>query len=179
MNRLVSSRLWLGLVIGLALGALVGGEIFGRPVYSFASDRIEVGYSVPDFKLSSLDGKATSLIDFRGHPLILNFWASWCDPCREEMPLLQQVYEDLGDRIFVVGINYAESSSQVLSFTHTIEVTFPILLDSKGEVTERYQIAGFLTTFFVSSEGKLVAYHLGELTSDALSSYLQMLGVEP
>jgi thiol-disulfide isomerase/thioredoxin len=165
--------------MGLAIGMLLGGMILSRPVSLFASDRIEVGYSVPDFKLSSLDGMATSLIDFRGRPLILNFWASWCGPCREEMPLLQQVYEGLGDRIFVVGINYAEPSSHVLSFTHTIGVTFPILLDSKGEVAKRYQIAGFPTTFFLNSEGKLVAYHVGALTPDMLSTYLRVLGVEP
>lgn len=81
--------------MGLILGMGFGGVILIRPVSLFASDRIEVGYSVPDFKLTSLDGTTTSLIDFRERPLILNFWASWCEPCREEMPSLQQVYEGL------------------------------------------------------------------------------------
>lgn len=165
--------------MGLALGMLLGGVILRLSVSLFASERIEVGYSVPDFKLSSLDGTEKSLTDFRGRPLILNFWASWCEPCREEMPLLQQVYEGSGGRIFVVGINYAESFSQVLSFTYAIGGTFPVLLDSKGEVTERYQVAGFPTTFFVNPDGKLAAYHVGALTPNMLSTYLEVLGVEP
>lgn len=165
--------------MGLALGMLMEGMILSRPAPLFAFARIKMGYTVPDFKLSSLGDMAKSLPDFRGHPFILNFWASWGEPCCEEMPLLQQVYEDLGDRIFVVGINYAESSSKVLSFVRTTGVTFPILLDPKGEVTERYQVTGFPTTFFVNSEGKLVAYHVGVLTSDMLSTYLEVLGVKP
>lgn len=165
--------------MGLILGMGFGGVILIRPVSLFASDRIEVGYSVPDFKLTSLDGTTTSLIDFRERPLILNFWASWCEPCREEMPSLQQVYEGLEDRIFIVGINYAESSSHVLSFTHAIGVTFPVLLDSKGEVAESYRIVGFPTSFFVNSEGKLAADHVGVLTPDMLSTGLEVLGVKP
>ncbi|MCX8026162.1 MAG: TlpA family protein disulfide reductase, partial [Thermanaerothrix sp.] len=137
------------------------------------------GYSVPDFRLSLLDGTVKSLVDYRDQPMILNFWASWCEPCRKEMPLLQQVHEGFGDRIFVVGINYAEPSSKVLSFVQALGITFPILLDSRGEVTERYQVAGFPTTFFVNPNRKLVAYHVGELTPTILSTYLRLLEVEP
>ncbi|KPV41781.1 hypothetical protein AN478_01335 [Thiohalorhabdus denitrificans] len=119
----------------------------------------------PEIELPNLDGETRSLSDLRGKVVLVNFWASWCPPCREEMPSMQRLYEDLQDRDFeILAVNVGEQEPTVFSFTQgelDTEITFPILLDSGGELIERYPVQGLPTTFLVDRQGRLAYKAMG------------------
>ncbi|WP_299028123.1 TlpA disulfide reductase family protein [uncultured Thermanaerothrix sp.] len=178
MKRVLYYPLVMIAGVALLLGLLLGVRILLGSAVS-PSVGVEVGHPIPDFRLVALDGQIKSKADFEGHPLVLNFWASWCAPCRDEMPLLQRLYETHVDEINVVGINYAEARSRVLDFVQSLGISFPILLDEDGKVNDLYQVPGYPLTLFVNQNGVLIAYHLGQLTPEMLSDYLRVLGVVP
>jgi len=114
------------------------------------------GFSAPDFLLQDLSGQEINLQDFRGQAIILNFWATWCPPCKAEMPDLEQVnlqYQNKG--LVVIGINRTdqENYSEVPEFIVTNKITFPILLDSTGEIAQKYDVSALPTTFFIFPDG--------------------------
>ncbi len=113
-------------------------------------------FLAPDFDLTTLDGENLSLSDLRGSPAIINFWASWCPPCRAEMPALQQVfndYEDLGLIIAAINATNQDSISEAASFVSENNLTFPIPLDKTGSVSRSYNLHSLPTTVFVDSQG--------------------------
>ena len=113
-----------------------------------------VGNVAADFQLENLEGQSTSLSDFRGNPVLLNFWATWCGPCISEMPHLQQVYEEWSDKgLVVLTINMGESHSEVKSFLQAHNLSLPVLFDTKENVAQKYNISGIPTTFFINGDG--------------------------
>ena len=140
------------LIITLALlvPVLVITGCAGNP----GSKAATVGQPAPDFTLSDLDGNSVSLTDFAGKPVLVNFWNTGCPPCREEMPYLQQVYdENIGTELVMLTINIAESADTVKDFFQDRNLSLPVLLDSDTAVTRRYDIQGIPTTFFIDKEG--------------------------
>jgi len=108
----------------------------------------------PDFSLPALDGGAQNLRDYRGQVVVLNFWASWCGPCRAEMPDLQAVYSELRGRGFVVlGLNQSEPRDRVEGFAREFGLTFPILLDESRSVARQYGVRALPTTFMIDGGG--------------------------
>ncbi|MGB9722676.1 MAG: peroxiredoxin family protein [Chloroflexia bacterium] len=117
------------------------------------------GQEAPDFALPALTGETLRLSDFRGRPVLVNFWNSWCPPCRTEMPELQRVHEALGDRVVILAVNllYPEDRPEdVRAFAQEQGLTFPILLDSDGRVTVDYRVASLPTSFFIDGRGKII-----------------------
>jgi len=114
------------------------------------------GFIAPDFTLGSLNSTEFTLSDFRGRPVVINFWASWCPPCRAEMPAFQEAYiEFLSRDLIFVGIN-ATNQDQLTSveeFTKNNNLTFPILLDRSGSVSSLYNIHSLPTTIFIDRSG--------------------------
>jgi peroxiredoxin len=134
------------------------------------------GALAPDFSLTTLDAQASSLGDLRGQTVLINFWATWCPPCRAELPALQAAYERYGDRVAFLGVDVKESSDAVASFIPQFGLTFPILLDSDGAVSDRlYQVRGIPTTLFLSPDGTVSARHVGPLTEADIERYLAPL----
>src|SRR5690606_35153974 len=106
------------------------------------------GALAPDFVLVEPGtGDHVSLSDFRGQPVVLNFWATWCVPCRTEMPDLQDAHNE--EDVVVLGVNWQESESVVQGFLDEFELTFPIALDREGGVREHYGVVGLPATFFI------------------------------
>lgn len=130
------------------------------------------GETAPEFLLIGLDGKQYRLDDFRGKRVVLNFWATWCAPCRIEMPLLQNFYEQHKRQIVVVGINMGEDKAPVQAFIDELKITFPILLDEEQATAKRYRVVGLPSTFFIDTQGIVRATHVGGLSSEMLESYL-------
>ena len=115
----------------------------------------------PDFKLSLLNGGETSLSDFSGKPVMLNFWATWCPPCREEMPYLQQIHEQRSADVVVLTVNMAENPGDVEEFIREFGLSFPVLLDSNGDVAQQYGVRAIPTTFFIDKSGILQGVKIG------------------
>ena len=133
-----------------------------------------VSDSAPDFALKNLQGEEVRLSDFQGRPVLINFWATWCPPCRTEMPVIETAWQKYQDEGFVVlAVDVQESAGQVQHFVDSLGLTFPILLDSTAKVaSEFYRIRAFPTSFFVGRDGRLVATHRGTMTEQVLQQYM-------
>lgn len=127
----------------------------------------QVGKTAPDFKLLGLDGKTVSLRDFRGQPVMLNFWASWCGPCRYEMPFFEQIHAEWsGKGLVILAVNIGENVTTVREFIDESGFTFPILLDSNQNVTLRYNVRSIPTTFFLDRSGVIQDVKVGAFISE-------------
>jgi peroxiredoxin len=117
----------------------------------------------PAFDLAGPDGKRVRLSDFLGKPLIVNFWATWCPPCRAEMPSIQRAWEQLqGEGIGVIAINVGEDADTIRQFTDRSPVTFPLPMDLDSRVVQSWPVRGLPTTFVVDPEGRLAYIATGE-----------------
>ena len=109
----------------------------------------------PALDVLDMAGRRVSLADFKGRVLVLNFWASWCEPCRAEMPTLQQLPLVLGeDRVAVLGINFKEGPRRIAQFTQAAGVTLPVALDPQGEVARAWGVKVFPTTVLIDPSGR-------------------------
>jgi len=137
-----------------------------------------VGAQAPDFALLDLEGELVRLTDLRGQPILINFWATWCGPCRLEMPIMQQRFEEFGDQgLIVLAVNFDEPQSIVQAFNSEIGLTFPILLDPGAEVQRLYRMRGYPASFFVDQDGIIQAHHVGLMTEDQLDENLALIGI--
>ena len=150
-----------------------GTAVVAQP--SGASDRPEVGERAPNFTLANLEGNEVSLADFRGQPVIINFWATWCGPCRIEMPELQETFEERQeDGLVILAVNLQESPEMARRFFYDdLGLTFTPLLDREGQVANRYGVFNLPTTFFVNPEGTITVVHRGLLTGGQIEGYMQ------
>ncbi|MGM9923401.1 MAG: redoxin domain-containing protein [Bacillus sp. (in: firmicutes)] len=143
-----------------------------------AADNIgtEKGQAAPDFSLTALDGKTVKLSDFRGQKVVLNFWATWCSPCREEMPDLQAFYSKNQDKnLTILAVNMTnqhETLDQVAQFADDYNLTFPIPLDEKNAVGQSYQIMTIPTSFLIDSKGIIHKKILGPVNQAMLSELI-------
>ncbi len=134
---------------------------------------LEVGQLAPDFILQFADGTKTKLSDWQGQPVVLNFWATWCAPCREEMPEFVAAYERYqDDGLVIVGVNAQESASQAAGFIEDFNMAFPVALDARGDVQQLYNVRGLPTTVFIDREGRIVERWAGLLRASALEELL-------
>jgi peroxiredoxin len=135
----------------------------------------------PAFSLPTLEGTPISLADYRGKVVVLNFWASWCPPCRAEMPSMDQLYRSMKDKDFTVLAVNVESGgkSAVSSFMKKIPLSFPVLLDDTQNVSELYQVSGLPQTFIINKHGEIVQRVTGGIdwnapkTREYITSLLQ------
>lgn len=138
-----------------------------------------VGAPAPSFDLETPGGQRVRLADLRGKVAVLNFWATWCAPCRLEMPDLEARAVADPDRLAVVGINFDESAAEVEAFRKEVGVTFPLVLDPGGKVQRLYRVLGYPTTFFLDEEGIIRIQHIGLMSASQIDEYLEEMGLEP
>lgn len=131
----------------------------------------------PDFQLVNLEGETVALSDHRGSVVLVNFWATWCPPCRAEMPLLQEFAERYDQQMVVLAVNSGEDEPVVRNFVETTGLDLVFLLDPTNSVATLYRVRGFPTSLFIDENGILQATHIGELDETLLMSYLQKVGV--
>ena len=167
----------VGLAVGLAFfnvpeRAPAGeGESLAPGVAAF------VGSQAPDFELASLDGDLVRLSELRGKVVLLNFWATWCSPCRVEMPDLQERARRWPDRLAVVGVDFDEPEADVRAFRDELGLTFPLVLDPGARVQELYRIVGYPTSVFIDEGGFVRIQHVGLMSPEQLDDYLSQMGI--
>jgi len=131
----------------------------------------QTGFQAPDFELVSLDGELFRLSELRGRPALVNFWASWCVPCRSEMPALERVYQkyrDQGFLILAVNATHQDDLDKARAFTAELGLSFPTLLDQSGEVSKLYQVRALPSSFFIDARGVIQDVIIGGPMAEAL-----------
>ena len=171
------------LIVGLFLvvwgiSMMMGGNDNGGGAEA-ANTAPVVGSYAPNFTAKTLDGKNITLRDYRGKPLLLNFWATWCPPCRAEMPLLQQYYSKHQNDYNMLAVNAAEPPAQVQAFIQQQGFTFTVVLDPQQAIVSKYRIQGFPTTFFIDADGVIRYMHVGMLDEATLQAGLKSIGITP
>ncbi|MCC7359177.1 MAG: TlpA family protein disulfide reductase [Anaerolineales bacterium] len=175
---ILAGGLVLGLVVGLlvfigppALPGFAGGPAAG-PTATPAPAPV-VGAPAPNFTLTDLDGRAVTLSDLRGQVVLLNFWATWCGPCRLEMPLLQAAHEAYHEQgLTILAVDLDDPLADVQAFRAELGLTFPLLLDPGTTVTDLYRVRGWPTSYVINRDGLVSRQHLGALDADQLNEYL-------
>jgi peroxiredoxin len=132
---------------------------------------LRVGEEAPNFELKTLDGKTAKLSDYRGKKVILNFWATWCPPCKAEMPDIQKYHQEAGDSVVILAVNI-DPQYDVQKFVRDTNVTFPVLLDSKDEVNTLYRILTIPTTYFIDEKGIIRSKHLSVMTVETIREHI-------
>ncbi len=148
---------WFVLMAGMTIFGVLWIAYSRMPAVSAADvsrAAPRVGFNAPSFQLSTPSGDPIQAEFTRGKVLVLNFWATWCGPCRTEMPALQSVYgAHQRDGLVVIGVDEMEDAEHVTAFTRELKLQFPIGLDSNGTVAIRYQVRALPTTFFIDRHG--------------------------
>ncbi|MBU5260133.1 MULTISPECIES: TlpA family protein disulfide reductase [Bacillus] len=134
---------------------------------------LEKGDQAPDFELKTLDGQTASLSDYQGKKVLVNFWATWCKPCRTEMPDLDAIRSEY-DQVEVLAVNLTtteKSADHVAAFADELKLSFPILLDQKG-IQARYQVLSYPTTYILDEKGRIVSVKHQMLTKKEIEQEL-------
>ncbi|MDQ2690820.1 MAG: TlpA family protein disulfide reductase [Chloroflexota bacterium] len=142
--------------------------------HSAATGRVaasQQGFLAPDFSLSTADGETVQLADLRGQAILVNLWATWCPPCREEMQSIEKVYQEYRDEgftVLAVNMTYQDNSERVVPFVREQDLTFPILLDETGEIAHAYQMRSLPSSYFIRRDGTINEVVIGGPMSEAL-----------
>ncbi len=142
----------------------------GRP------DAAQLGQIAPDFTLQALDGDSVTLSDYRGTPVVLNFWATWCSICKAEIPGMVAAYEDLEGDTVIIGVNVNEGAGLVAPYVDQMGISYPVWLDPDAAMAGAYDVRAFPTTYFIDERGVIVDMHIGSLGEAALRRQMRELG---
>jgi len=171
-KRDLSSILWVAVplaIVGLlAFGFLSSGR--GRP---------QPGEPAPEFSLALLDGSQIALRDLRGQVVVLNFWASWCDPCRREARDLQQVWEQYQDRgVAFLGVTFHDAKDASQAFVERFGLTYANGIDERGRISQAYGVVAVPETFIIDRDGDIAFVHVGEVQAEMIAQDLEDLNVQ-
>lgn len=169
-------RKWFQIIIFtavIAVGALtIGGQLFSK------EEVPKEGNKAPDFSLRGIDGNIYRLSDYFNNVVILNFWGTFCPPCRNEMPAIEAQYNKWKDKgLVVLGINLGEAEVTVQGFVNQYGLTFPILYDPNLQIRDRYRVTQYPTTFFIK-KGKIEIVQIGQMQESFLENAIQSLMTE-
>ncbi|MDH4421898.1 thiol:disulfide interchange protein [Bacillus sp. AFS054943] len=145
-----------------------------------ARNGIEIGKVAPDFELTKLDGTNVKLSDLKGKKVILNFWATWCGPCQQEMPDMEAFYKEHKENVEILAINYTPSEKgggeeKVSNFAKEKGITFPILLDKNIDVTTAYKVITIPTSYFIDTKGVIQDKFIGPMTQKEMEKRIARL----
>ncbi|MDQ2873052.1 MAG: TlpA family protein disulfide reductase [Candidatus Eremiobacteraeota bacterium] len=167
---------WLYWLAGGAIVIVVLGAYFQNGTAARSGPAALVGETAPSFPATDLAGKADGLARFHGHIVVMNLWASWCPPCRAEMPELQRFYAAYESRnVVVLGVNQGESLARARAFAASLDLHFPILLDPQQQYGRVYAALGMPTTIVIDSSGTVVRGFDGPLTYEQMVAAVKPL----
>jgi len=139
---------------------------------------LAIGNIAPDFELTTLEGKTVRLSDYRGQRVFINFWATWCPPCRAEMPDMQKLYEQTDVDIEILAVNMIESEKaeeDVAEFVKDYGLTFPILLDANSDLATTYQVRAYPTSYMIDSTGRIQFIAPGAMNHDFMVQEIEKM----
>ncbi|WP_243386466.1 thiol-disulfide oxidoreductase ResA [Bacillus kexueae] len=168
-NRLIIRTVILSLLLA-ALGYTLYSNFF------VSKEKVQVGSVAPDFVLKSLDGESIQLSDFEGKGVFLNFWGTWCEPCKREMPYMERQYQYYKEQgVEIIAINVAESNLAVENFVNQHGLSFPVVLDKNMEVLNAYGVDPLPTTFLINPDGEVIDIITGQMTERNIRDYMELI----
>lgn len=173
------SKTWLYVNIAIAVTLIVGGIVVLFWMGEQKSEKpamissVQIGATAPDFQLPSLAGEPVALSDYQGQVVLVNLWATWCPPCKAEMPAINEFYETHQNEDFVVlAVNSQEDAATVQRFIDVQKFTFPVLLDTQADVMNQYKVRGLPTSFVIDRDGIIRYVHTGAITRQQLEDVI-------
>lgn len=163
-------------IMGILFSLLFAGSLF--PSNTFAEEvGIEIGDHAPDFETVTMDdGETVRLSDFKGEKILLNFWATWCPPCREEMPDMQQFYEEQDVVVLAVNLTDTEMNEKsVDAFIEEFSFTFPVLMDEEADIARLYRINPIPTSYMIDSNGVIQHKAVGAMDYETMVEQLEKM----
>lgn len=142
---------------------------------SDAKEGVTEGSAAPDFELMTLDGEKMSLSSLRGKKVILNFWATWCPPCRSEMPDMQKIQDKYDGEVVIAAVNLTSSEKSidaVKSFVDELGLSFPVLIDEKGKINNQFEVISYPTSYYVDENGVITTKFVGAMTYEQMEEFL-------
>lgn len=190
----MKNNIWKIIIIILVLAAVIAGA---RALYLHLSDRVDADNvvefntlgtvtagetaedslrSAPDFTLYDDDGNAHQLSEFFGKPVVINFWASWCPPCRNEMPVFDEAFSEYGDEVNFLMVNLTDGSRETRdsarSFIEDQGYSFPVYYDLDGQGSSEYQLYYIPDTYFINSDGQIISFAQGSISEEDFNKQL-------
>ncbi len=157
-------KLFKSILLFLSCLILLSPHLYAAPLMTALADKPVA----PPFKLVDMDGKTHQLSDYKGQPVIINFWATWCPPCREELPSMNRGWAKIKSQgIAMLAINVGEDDDTIFTFTGDYPIDFTVLLDQSGDVINQWPIKGLPTTFVIDPQGRIVYRAIGGREWDA------------
>lgn len=141
----------------------------GEPLGASRGSGPGLGQPAPEFTLRDVDGQVVRLSDFRGKVVLVNFWATWCPPCRKEFPELVKAYAGGSGDVVVVGVDLQENAGEVGQFARDYGAIFPIVIDARADVAEAYRVLGLPSSYFIDAQGILRDQFFGPLTQKTIA----------
>ncbi len=164
---------WCGWLAGLGLLAFL--VFLGVGLYHRSLDQVQSGIA-PDFELTTFDGQTVRLSALRGQVVVINFWASWCLPCRQEAPILEATWREYRDRdVVFIGVDYLDTETEARAYLAEFNNTYPNGPDLGTRIAQAYRIKGVPETYFVDRKGQLQGVFIGPLTQDELHRRIESL----
>ncbi|MGP7816108.1 thiol-disulfide oxidoreductase ResA [Niallia sp. 01092] len=168
-------RLLLRVIILLLLIVASAYTIY-ESITAKQAEKVQIGQKAPDFVLLDQNGEQQKLSNYKGQGVFLNFWATWCKPCENEIPTINELYtRDKSKDVQVLSVNVGESSFVVNRFIEQYDLTFPIMIDSEELVQEAYRINPLPVTFLIDKEGFIIDIYTGELTESKIQELMRKI----
>ncbi len=175
MKQQILFYIFAFLMLGLGTGIAIILGNYDKPKEE--NSQPVINSTAPDFRLKTIQGKNIQLSQLRGSAVLINFWATWCQPCRLEMPSIQDQYVQYKSELIVLAVNLSEPLDVVIEFVNSLDISFDVLLDPDGSIPELYNVRGYPTSFFIDSKGIIRIIHIGYMTESQLENYLSQVGV--
>ena len=178
----MKQKIWIILLAILAVALIVAAVFLwigvhngGLPAYMAENKKDQA----PELTVYTADGTAIKLSDFRGKPVVLNFWASWCGPCKSEMPAFEAVYQTAGEKVQFLMVNLTDGVSETVevasAFIADAGYTFPVFYDTSSAASAAYGVSSIPATFFIDAKGRIAASHVGAMDESTLRSYMEKI----
>lgn len=181
-KNVITYAILTGLLVYVVYNTLTSGKqdiVLNSVNADHLAQGIHKGERAPDFTLYDLGGNEVKLSDYRGKTVFVNFWATWCPPCKAEVPHMQQIYTDYLDKdVIILGVNLTsteKNNDEVARFADQHELTFPIVLDEEGTVTSHYKVVAYPTTYVLDKDGVIREIHQGPLDTNMMRRIITSL----